>query len=106
MTLIDKFEIELGVLVKIYSEPDPDWSWVEDDTDKRQVACGDLEQVFIEVSIYDKTGEVKGLDTLGGVVIGYDDHRQEIRDAIDDHDMIKETKEDLKMKLKKICSQN
>lgn len=103
---IDKFEIEPGVMVKVYSEFDPDWSWVEDDETKSKVRRGDVEQVIVAVSVFDKSGEVEGTDSLGGIVIGLDDHKQEIRDAIDAHEMIETAREDLKAKLIKIIQLN
>lgn len=102
MKPIDQFELEPGVIVKVWPEDDPDWSWVDDDDTKRKIKRGDVEQYVIEVLVFDKSGEVSGSDILGGVVVGLDDHKQEIRDCIDANDMVKEAKHDLKNKLDKI----
>ena len=102
MKPIDKFELEPGVVVRLYPEPDPDWSWAESSEDQKKIKRGDMEQVIVEVVIYDASGEVEGSDSIGGVVIGIDDHKQEIRDTIDAYDMVQNARNDLKDKLNRI----
>lgn len=108
MEPLDQFKIEPGVTVKIYPEDEPDWSWVESDAAgadfMERVRRGDVEQVIVTVSMFDKTGELEGSDSLGGIVIGIDDHKQEIRDAIDAHEMIANAKAELDRKIKAILA--
>jgi hypothetical protein len=107
MKHIDKFELEPGILVKIYPEFDPDWSWIEvGSKDERLVRDGHLEQVIVEVTVFDSSGEVSGTDSLGGVCIGLDAHKQEIRDTIDSNSMVQEARADLKNKLARILAAN
>lgn len=103
---IAKFELEPGVTVFIYPEPDPDWSWETDEATLRKIRRGDLEQVIVEVVVFDRSGEIKGTDSLGGVVIGADDHKQEIRDTIEAHAMVEEARRDLAERLKRIVEKN
>lgn len=110
---IAKFELEPGVRVTVYPETDPDWSWVDDEASescnalfKRKIRNGDVSQVIVVVSVVDSSGEVEGSDVLGGIVIGIDDHKQEIRDSIEANDMVDEARADLKRKLDKIISAN
>lgn len=106
MKPVATFEYEPGVSVKVYHEDDPDWSWVEDDKTKRMIARGDLEQYIVVVSVFDKSGEVEGSDSLGGIVVGFDDHKQEIRDAIEANEMVANALDDLKAKLTRIIESN
>ena len=106
-----KFEIEPGVTVKVYPDEQCDWAWAQDGSKEsktlmKKVNRGDVEQVVINISVFDKSGLVEGCDSIGGVVIGLDDHKQEIRDAIADNDMISEARADLKKKLKEIKKVN
>ncbi len=101
---IAKFELEPGVFVKVYNEDSPDWSWAEDNETKQKIQSGDIEQVIVFVSVYDESGEVEGTDSLGGIVIGFDDHKQEIRDAIDSNEMVASARQDLETRLNKILS--
>lgn len=103
-----KFNIESDVTVEVFHEPDPDWSWVEDfrkdDREKymEKVSRGDIYQVCLVIRVCDPSGNVIGSDTLGGVVVGLDAHKQEIRDAIDDNDMIDLARKDLASKIERI----
>lgn len=107
MARIGKFDLEPGVHVQVYEEEDPDWSWAEEKGSEdaalmRKVRRGDVQQVFVVVTVFDASGEVEGSDSLGGIVTGLDDHKQEIRDAIDAHDMVSEARKDLAEKLTRI----
>jgi hypothetical protein len=96
-----------GATVNIYSEYDSDWSWVEESEVEvlRKISRGDLFQVIIEVKVYDKTGEIDGTDSLGGVVLEYSikkDFESQVREVINDHAMIDNAKNELDKKIKNI----
>ena len=107
MARIGKFEYEPGVHVQVYEEEAADWSWAEEEGSldaalMRKIRNGDVRQVFVIVSVFDPSGEVEGTDSLGGIVVGLDDHKQEIRSAIADNDMASAARANLAEKLTRI----
>jgi hypothetical protein len=94
-----------GATVNIYPEFDSDWSWVDDNKTLTEIKNGTLFQVILEVKVYDKTGEVDGTDSLGGVVLKYsfkDDLYQQVLSTISDYGMIENAQAELKRKLENI----
>lgn len=99
MKPLDTFELEPGIIVELYHDPEVDETIHADILE--DLRKGKIDQYVVFVKAMGPCG-LYGYDSLGGVLVGYDDHKQEIRDAIDQYDMVDEAREHLKQVLDEV----
>lgn len=100
------FQVEPKVQVRLFEDFSPDWSWA-DHVEMQAVEEGRLSQFIIEVTAFDASGEVSGIDSLGGVALySHDVNQDVIQQYIDDHGMVGNAKADLKDRLARVISLN
>ncbi len=98
-----KGEIDgLNYYIDAYYEEEPvDVAYDTEDENKEYVnrfENGELLNLCVQVTVYDKSGNLEGTDSLGHCHINSNDCLNDVQDMVTSHDMITVALEDLKTK--------
>ena len=96
-----------GANIEVHAEQDPDWSWLEEQDEKNKVESGEYYQVYVLVTVFDKSGHVEGSNSLGGILCQCsEDLESQVMDIVKEYAMIDEAKYDLNKNIKAVLAAN
>lgn len=92
--------LELNVRLEVYLDDYIHTDFEDyDDATKEALVKGTLSQFVVVVKAFDITGNVAGLDSLGGIIVK---KAEDVLDTVKDHNMVDNAKTELLFTLNKI----